>query len=76
MQFNDEALNSKKLRSNVDGLEEIKDVAQVRTTAYQQRAVRYYNQKVCERNLKVDNLALRKLEATEKKANVGKLAPT
>lgn len=37
---------SDKLKSNLDALEEIKDEVQVRTTTYQQKAARYYNQKV------------------------------
>lgn len=76
MQFNDEGLNGEKLRSNLDALEEVRDKAQVRTTTYQQRAARYYNQKVHERNLKVGDLALRKLKAMKKRATVGKLALT
>lgn len=55
VQFNDEDTNSKKLRSNLDALEEIKDEAQVRKAVYQQRAARYYNQKVRESNLKVED---------------------
>lgn len=76
MQFNDEGLNGEKLKNNLDALEEIRDEAQVRTTAYHQRATMYYNQKVCERNLKVEDLALRRLEATGMRATMGKLAPT
>ncbi|XP_021612932.1 uncharacterized protein LOC110615399 [Manihot esculenta] len=76
VQFNNEDTNSDKLRSNLDALEEIRDEAQIRTAAYQQKAVRYYNQKVRERSLKVGDLALRKLKATGKRAVVGKLAPT
>lgn len=60
----------------MDFLEEIKDETQIRTTAYQQKAVQYYNQKVRERSLKVGNLALRKLEVSGNRATVGKLAPT
>lgn len=75
MQFNDEDLNGEKLRSNLDVLEEIRDEVQVRTTAYQQRPARYYNKKVCERNLKVGDLSLKRLEVTRKRAAVEKLAP-
>lgn len=74
MQFN-EGLNGEKLRSNLDALEKIRDEAQVRTIAYQQKATRYYDQKVRE-SLKVGDLTLRKLETTKKRAAVGKLAPT
>ncbi|XP_021616631.1 uncharacterized protein LOC110617941 [Manihot esculenta] len=76
VQSNDENANSDKLRSNLDALEEVREEAQVRTTAYQQRAARYYNQRVRERSLKVEDLALRNLEATGKRAAVEKLAPT
>ena len=76
VQFNDDNVNSDKLRSNLDALEEIREEAQVHTAAYQQRAARYYNQRVRERSLKVGDLALRNLEATGKRATVGKLAPT
>ncbi|XP_043809779.1 uncharacterized protein K02A2.6-like [Manihot esculenta] len=44
VQFNSESTNDDKLRSNLDALEEVREEAQVRTAAYQQRAVRYYNQ--------------------------------
>ncbi|XP_043813398.1 uncharacterized protein LOC110617319 [Manihot esculenta] len=76
VQFNNEDTNGEKLRSNLDVLEEISKEAQMRTTAYQQKAARYYNQRVSERSLKVGDLALRKLEATRKRAAVGKLTPT
>ncbi|XP_043809096.1 uncharacterized protein LOC122722457 [Manihot esculenta] len=75
-QFNNEDSNSDKLKSNLDALEEIREEGQVRATAYQQKAARYYNQKVRERSLKVGDLALRKLEATRKRAVVQKLALT
>lgn len=55
----------------MNALEEIKDEVQIRIAAYQQKATRYYNQKVCERNLKVGDLALRRLEVTGNKAAVG-----
>ncbi|XP_021609069.1 uncharacterized protein LOC110612599 [Manihot esculenta] len=71
-----ESTNDDKLRSNLDALEEVREEAQVRTAAYQHRAARYYNQRVRERSLKVGDLALRNLEATGKRAAVGKLAPT
>lgn len=48
----------------------------MRITAYQQKATWYYNQKVRERNLKVGDLALRRLEAIGKRATVGKIALT
>ncbi|KAG8645588.1 hypothetical protein MANES_10G076111v8 [Manihot esculenta] len=76
VQFVSENTNEDKLRSNLDALEEVREEAQVRTAAYQQRAARYYNQKVRERSLKVGDLTLRNLEATGKRAAVGKLAPT
>ncbi|XP_043804435.1 uncharacterized protein LOC122721306 [Manihot esculenta] len=43
VQFNSESTNDDKLRSNLDTLEEVREEAQVHTTAYQQRAARYYN---------------------------------
>ncbi|KAG8639521.1 hypothetical protein MANES_14G150650v8 [Manihot esculenta] len=76
VQFVSENTNEDKLRSNLDALEEVREEAQVRTAAYQQRVARYYNQKVRERSLKVGDLTLRNLEATGKRAAAGKLAPT
>ncbi|XP_021600744.1 uncharacterized protein LOC110606305 [Manihot esculenta] len=76
VQFNNEDTNDDKLRSNLDALEEIKEEAQVHTAAYQQKATRYYNQKVKERSRKEGDLALRKLEATGKRATVEKVALT
>lgn len=75
VQFNDENTNNEKLRSNLNALEEIRDEIQVRTVIYQQKVARYYNQKVRERNLKIQDLALKRLEATGKRATVEKLAP-
>lgn len=46
----------------------------MRIAAYQQKTAR--NQKICERKLKIEDLALRRLEATGKRVVVEKLAPT
>ncbi|XP_043813700.1 uncharacterized protein LOC122723866 [Manihot esculenta] len=73
VQFHDENANSDKLRSNLDALEEVREEAQIRTAAYQQRAARYYNIRVRERSLKIGDLALKNLEAIGKRAAVGKL---
>lgn len=48
----------------------------VRTIIYQQRAARNYNQKIHERNMKVGDLTLRRLEDIGKRVSVGKLALT
>lgn len=76
VQFSDKDSNGDKLRSNLDALEEIKYEVHLRTVAYQQRASKYYNHKIWERKLKVGDLALWKLEATGKRAAMGKLVPT
>ncbi|XP_043809781.1 uncharacterized protein LOC122723091 [Manihot esculenta] len=76
VQFNSENTNDDKLRSNLDALEEVREEAHIRTAVYEQRAARYYNQRLRERCLKIGDLALRNLEATGKRAAVGKLAPT
>ncbi|KAK0586754.1 hypothetical protein LWI29_011713 [Acer saccharum] len=62
------------LQQNLDELEEIRDTAQVRNSAYQQRATRYYNSHVRERRFQLGDLVLRRVSPNTKDKSVGSLA--
>ncbi|KAK0573789.1 hypothetical protein LWI29_013579 [Acer saccharum] len=62
------------LQQNLDELEEIKDTAQVRNSAYQQRAARYYNSHVRERRFQLGDLVLRRVSPNTKDKSSGSLA--
>ena len=62
------------LQQNLDELEEIRDAAQVRNSAYQQRAARYYNSHVRERRFQLGDLVLRRVSPNTKDKSSGSLA--
>ncbi|KAK0603822.1 hypothetical protein LWI29_009058 [Acer saccharum] len=62
------------LQQNLDELEEIRDAAQVRNSAYQQRAARYYNSHVRERRFQLGDLVLRRVSPNTKDKLAGSLA--
>ena len=68
--------NDKKLRLNLDCLDEVRDKASSRMTEYQQKMVEYYNKRVKIRQLDIRDLVLRKISAATKDPNQGKLGPT
>ena len=55
----DEQCNSQDLKANLDLLEEKQETAQVRMTAYKQKAVHYYNSRVKSKAFRVEDLVLR-----------------
>ena len=55
----DEHQNSQSLRANLDLLEERREIAQVRMTAYRQKVARYYNTRVKNKAFKAGDLVLR-----------------
>ena len=70
--FSDEG-NDDKLRLNLD---EVRDKASSRMAKYQQKTAEYYNKRVKLRQLDIGDLILRKVSATTKDPNQGKLGPT
>ena len=71
----DEMINEVGMRAQLDGIKEVRETAQKRIAAYQQRAVRYYDKKVKHKVFHPGNLVCRKLEVTRSKEGRGKLAP-
>ena len=57
-------------------LDEVCDQAEAKTSAYQQRMARYYDQRVKHREFKVRGLVLRKVTLETKDPTQGKLGPT
>ena len=68
--------NESNLRAELDLLEERRDVARLRTAAYQQRSARYYNCKVRHRVLRIGDLVLRRVTLNTKEQGAGSLGPT
>ncbi|KAK0586051.1 hypothetical protein LWI29_000155 [Acer saccharum] len=66
--------NVNMLLQNLDELEEVKDRAQVRNAAYQQRAARYYNSHVRVRRFQIGDLVLRRVSPNTKDKSVRSLA--
>ncbi|KAK1563327.1 hypothetical protein Q3G72_026076 [Acer saccharum] len=62
-----------KLLENLDELEEVRDAAQVRNAAYQQRTVRYYNSHVRVRRFQLGDLVLRRVSSNTKEKSTGSL---
>ena len=68
--------NDKKLRLNLDCLDEVRDKASSRMTEYQQKMAEYYNERMKLRQLDIRDLVLRKISAATKDPNQGKFGPT
>ena len=64
------------LRLNLDLLDEARDQAEVKTTAYQQRMASYYDRRGKHRKFKVGDLVLRKVTPATKDPTQEKLGPT
>ncbi|KAK0586525.1 hypothetical protein LWI29_008372 [Acer saccharum] len=62
------------LQQNLDELEEVRDAAQVRNSAYRQRAARYYNSHVREQRFQLGDLVLRRVSPNTKDKSSGSLA--
>ena len=71
----DEMINEVGMKAQLDGIEEVRETAQKRIAAYQQRAARYYDKKVRHKVFHPGDLVCRKLEATRSEEGRGKLAP-
>ena len=65
--------NVNMLQQNLDELEEVRDAAQIRNAAYQQRATRYYNSHVWERRFQFGDLVLRRVSPNTKDKSAGSL---
>lgn len=70
----DEKTNDEGLQASLDLLEEVRDRAQVRMAAYQQRASKFYNSRIKKRSFRVGDLVLCKVEVSNPKSSVGKLS--
>ncbi|GFS41352.1 hypothetical protein Acr_00g0073880 [Actinidia rufa] len=68
--------NEAELRLNLDLLEERREIAQLRQTAYKCQVAKYYNQRVRHRSFLPGDLVLRKVTLSTKEPNAGKLGPT
>ncbi|GFY95426.1 hypothetical protein Acr_10g0008110 [Actinidia rufa] len=73
--FNKET-NEAELRLNLDLLEERRESAELRQTAYKCQVAKYYNQRVRHRSFLPGDLVLRKVTLSTKEPNAGKLGPT
>ena len=67
--------NDENLSVSLDLIDELRNAAQVKVAAYQQRVAKYYNSKVKDRSFKVGDLVLRKVMLNTKEANTGCLGP-
>ncbi|GAV90783.1 hypothetical protein CFOL_v3_34187 [Cephalotus follicularis] len=67
--------NEEGLRCIIDLVEELRDKAVIRVTAYQQRVGRYYNKRVSPRPLRQGDLVLRNSVVADPTGTRGKLAP-
>ncbi|KAK0578706.1 hypothetical protein LWI29_014874 [Acer saccharum] len=67
-------LNIDMLKCSLDELEERRERAQIRNTAYQQRVARYYNSHVRERRFSLGDLVLKRVNPGTKDKAAGSLA--
>ncbi|GFZ00843.1 hypothetical protein Acr_14g0004780 [Actinidia rufa] len=72
----DKETNEAELRLNLDLLEERRESAELRQTAYKCQIAKYYNQRVRHRSFLPGDLVLRKVTLSTKEPNAGKLGPT
>ncbi|GFS40353.1 hypothetical protein Acr_00g0068050 [Actinidia rufa] len=72
----DKETNEAELRLNLDLLEERRESAELRQTAYKCQVAKYYNQRVRHRSFLPGDLVLRKVTLSTKEPNAGKLGPT
>ncbi|GAV90019.1 hypothetical protein CFOL_v3_33428, partial [Cephalotus follicularis] len=70
-----EANKEEGLRNLLDLVEDLRDKAAIRVTAYQQRVSRYYNKRVNPRPLRYGDLVLRNAAIADRTGTRGKLAP-
>ena len=71
----DPSHNDENLSVSLGLIDELRNAAQVKVAAYQQRVARYYNSKVKNRSFKVGDLVLRKVMLNTKEAGIGCLEP-
>ena len=67
--------NNDQMCLNLDLLTEKREQASKRSSVYQQRVARYYNQKVCMRQFKIGDWVLRKVNQNTKYSTQGVLGP-
>lgn len=71
----DEESNDELMRLELDLLEEKRVESQLRLTAYQRKATKYYNKKVKQRSFNIRELVLRKVMPNMKSKNNEALGP-
>ncbi|GAV71077.1 hypothetical protein CFOL_v3_14571 [Cephalotus follicularis] len=67
--------NEEGLKALLDLVEELRDKAAIKVTAYQQRVGRYYNKRVHPQPLREGDLVLRNSAIADPTNTIGKLAP-
>ncbi|GLT91614.1 hypothetical protein SLE2022_094940 [Rubroshorea leprosula] len=65
--------NRETLRANLDLLEEVRDLSQIRMASYHRKVEKYYNRKVKPKDLCKGDWVLRKAEVSERNPREGKL---
>uniref|UniRef100_A0A803LJ14 Tf2-1-like SH3-like domain-containing protein n=1 Tax=Chenopodium quinoa TaxID=63459 RepID=A0A803LJ14_CHEQI len=70
-----EERNQAKLIHNLDTVEELREDAKMRMTAYQQEVARSFNKNVRARVFKLGDWVLRKVYENTREVSAGKLAP-
>ncbi|GKV11641.1 hypothetical protein SLEP1_g22881 [Rubroshorea leprosula] len=68
--------NKETLRANLDLLEEVRDLLQIRMASYHRKAEKYYNRKVKPKNLCKGDWVLRRAKVSERNPREGKLCPS
>ncbi|GKV47282.1 hypothetical protein SLEP1_g54195 [Rubroshorea leprosula] len=67
--------NEQLLRENLDLVEEVREMSQIKNMEYQGRIAKFYNKRVRARQFQVGDLVLRKVGLTNAYSHMGKLAP-
>ncbi|GKV01749.1 hypothetical protein SLEP1_g14280 [Rubroshorea leprosula] len=71
----DDLNNEQLLRENLDLVEEVREMSQIKNMAYQRRVAKFYNKRVRACQFKVGDLVLHKAGLTNTYSHMGKLAP-
>ncbi|KAK3006537.1 hypothetical protein RJ639_015910 [Escallonia herrerae] len=71
----DPNMNDEALRCNLDLLDEQRDQAQLRLTAYQQRVARYHDRRIRPLTFRIGDLVFHRVAASNPRDAIGKLSP-
>ena len=75
-QWLDEDTNWQQLNHNLDSIDELRDMASLRTAAYHQQVAKYYNKNIRARTFKVGDRVLRQLFQNTEDPGASKVGPT